>query len=456
MSSIKITTHEGDTVSAAAVSATVTVFNGGTGPVGPEGPAGPAGPEGPQGPQGLTGPAGATGPQGPAGADGADSTVPGPAGPTGPRGPAGADGADGATGPQGPQGLKGDTGNTGPQGATGPQGPQGIKGDTGDTGPAGPTGPTGATGPAGVVQAIVAGTNVTVDSTDPANPIVSATGGGGGGAVDSVNGQTGVVVLDAADVGADPTGTAAAASTEDRARANHTGTQSADTLTDGTTNKAFLATERTKLTGIATGATANDTDANLKNRANHTGTQASSTISDLTEAVQDIVASELVAGSGVTLTYDDTAGTVTVAATGGGGTGLLRMVSYNPGTIASYSTTSATPVAVDATNLAATFTAPSSGTVLVKMSGLNSQSTSTNYTMWTLLDGATEVTGARVQVVASSTTQDFRIVATTVSGLTPGASYTFKWAWLVSNTATTARIYAGGVAGNAIMEVWAA
>lgn len=35
--------------------------------------------------------------------------------------------------------------------------------------------------------------------------------GGGGGAVDSVNGQTGVVVLDAGDVGADPAGSAAAA-----------------------------------------------------------------------------------------------------------------------------------------------------------------------------------------------------------------------------------------------------
>jgi hypothetical protein len=67
-------------------------------------------------------------------------------------------------------------------------------------------------------------------------------------------------------------------------RANHTGTQSADTITDGTTNKAFLATERTKLSGIATGATANDTDANLKNRANHTGTQLASTISDFNTA----------------------------------------------------------------------------------------------------------------------------------------------------------------------------
>jgi len=65
-----------------------------------------------------------------------------------------------------------------------------------------------------------------------------------------------------------------------KARANHTGTQSADTVTDGTTNKVFLATERTKLSGIATAATANDTDANLKARANHTGTQSADTLTD--------------------------------------------------------------------------------------------------------------------------------------------------------------------------------
>jgi hypothetical protein len=38
-------------------------------------------------------------------------------------------------------------------------------------------------------------------------------------------------------------------------RANHTGTQSADSIVDGTTNKAYTATEKTKLSGIATGAT---------------------------------------------------------------------------------------------------------------------------------------------------------------------------------------------------------
>lgn len=74
------------------------------------------------------------------------------------------------------------------------------------------------------------------------------------------------------------------------ARANHTGTQSADTLTDGTTNKAFLATERTKLSGIATSATANSADATLLARANHTGTQTASTISDFSTAADARVA----------------------------------------------------------------------------------------------------------------------------------------------------------------------
>jgi hypothetical protein len=63
-------------------------------------------------------------------------------------------------------------------------------------------------------------------------------------------------------------------------RAKHTGTQSADTITDGTTNKAFTATEKTKLAGVATGATANSADATLLARANHTGTQSADTLTD--------------------------------------------------------------------------------------------------------------------------------------------------------------------------------
>jgi hypothetical protein len=51
-------------------------------------------------------------------------------------------------------------------------------------------------------------------------------------------------------------------------------------------------------------------------------TQAASTITDFAEAVDDRTAALLVAGSGVTLTYDDGAGTLTVAASGGGETFL--------------------------------------------------------------------------------------------------------------------------------------
>jgi hypothetical protein len=78
---------------------------------------------------------------------------------------------------------------------------------------------------------------------------------GGGAGVSSVNGQTGVAVLDA------------------------------DDISDASTTKKFTtAAEIAKLAGIAAGATVNDTDASLKNRANHTGTQASSTISDFNSA----------------------------------------------------------------------------------------------------------------------------------------------------------------------------
>jgi hypothetical protein len=59
----------------------------------------------------------------------------------------------------------------------------------------------------------------------------------------------------------------------------------------GTTTNAGLQspTDKTKLDGIATGATANDTDANLKNRSNHTGTQVISTVTGLQTALDSKV-----------------------------------------------------------------------------------------------------------------------------------------------------------------------
>lgn len=56
---------------------------------------------------------------------------------------------------------------------------------------------------------------------------------------------------------------------------------SADKLADGTTNHVFTATDDTKLAGVATGATANATDAQLRDRTTHTGAQAQSTVTNL-------------------------------------------------------------------------------------------------------------------------------------------------------------------------------
>ena len=95
--------------------------------------------------------------------------------------------------------------------------------------------------------------------------------------VTSVNGNTGVVVLDA------------------------------DDIADGTTNKAYTATEQTKLAGVASGATANSSDAALLARANHTGTQPASTITGLSSLATATVAtatSDTPVTSSTTLTND--------------------------------------------------------------------------------------------------------------------------------------------------------
>jgi hypothetical protein len=74
---------------------------------------------------------------------------------------------------------------------------------------------------------------------------------------------------------------------------------------------AYTDAEVTKLSGIATSATANDTDANLKARANHTGTQTASTISDFDTEVANnsAVTTNTAKVSNVTHTGDVTGST---------------------------------------------------------------------------------------------------------------------------------------------------
>jgi len=78
--------------------------------------------------------------------------------------------------------AKGDKGDKGDTGSQGIQGIQGVKGDTGLTGADGADG-------LGTIVSIVAGANITVDDTDPNNPIVASTANGGGVPVGGTTGQ---------------------------------------------------------------------------------------------------------------------------------------------------------------------------------------------------------------------------------------------------------------------------
>ena len=70
---------------------------------------------------------------------------------------------------------------------------------------------------------------------------------------------------------------------------------------------AFTDALLSKLNAIAAGATVNNTDAYLLNRANHTGTQLSSTISDFTAEVQALIDNVIDAAPGTLNTLNELA-----------------------------------------------------------------------------------------------------------------------------------------------------
>lgn len=121
-----------------------------------------------------------------------------------------------------------------------------------------------------------------------------------------------------------------------RDRTTHTGTQAISTVTGLQTaldskvasavgkqlsTEDYTTAEKTKLAGIATGATANSPDATLLNRANHTGTQAITTVDGLQTALDakvNVVAGKQLSTEDFTTAYRTKLDGLT---NGGGGTG---------------------------------------------------------------------------------------------------------------------------------------
>ncbi|WP_233890624.1 collagen-like protein [Tenacibaculum piscium] len=103
----------------------------------------------------------------------------------GEKGDTGIQGIKGEKGDKGAKGDKGDKGDTGIQGVQGDKGDtgiQGVQGDKGDTGAKGDSikgdkGDTGAKGSDANSIDVQAGTNITIDKTNPLKPVINASGG---------------------------------------------------------------------------------------------------------------------------------------------------------------------------------------------------------------------------------------------------------------------------------------
>jgi hypothetical protein len=246
----------------------------------------------------------------------------------------------GIQGIQGIQGPKGDTGNTGLQGIQGPTGDtglQGIQGPKGDTGLQGIQGPKGDTGSQGVQG--LAGLHgwtpqfaAVTDGARRVQQVVDWFGGTGSKpATGEYVGATGLVATAALAVdirgpagagtgSVNPSGTIAAddlAAFADASGQVIKALKAADlpvstatqTALDGKVDKSagkqlstedYTSAEKTKLSGIATGATANATNAELRDRTTHTGEQEISTVTGLQTALD---------GKQPTLTYNITVST---------------------------------------------------------------------------------------------------------------------------------------------------
>lgn len=98
-----------------------------------------------------------------------------------------------------------------------------------------------------------------------------------------------------------------------------------------------------------------------------------------------------------------------------------------------------------------TFTVPSSGIVLVEMEAqTNGDAIQMDWGLWDTSDIAASLVTARystIQVIKRST------YAKKISGLTPGASVTYKWRMKRTSGSNLCRMSYGAAAGAAIMRV---
>lgn len=159
--------------------------------------------------------------------------------------------------------IRGAVGSTGATGTPGSPGAAGADGAKWYSGSGAPSGGTGANGDY-YLQTVAGGGGAVGDVWLKASGTWSVTG--------NIRGAAGAGSGDMAKSTYDPT-------------SKNGDAFAMDNMVEGGSTKIMTSGERTKLAGIAAGATANSSDATLLARANHTGTQAIATVTGLQAAL---------------------------------------------------------------------------------------------------------------------------------------------------------------------------
>lgn len=448
----------------------------------------------------------------------------GPQGPQGAPGAQGAQGAAGANGAQGPQGTAGSNGAQGAQGAQGPGGSTGPQGAAGATGATGPQGPIGALQPPPQSVQLLDNSGTTVLSifeiAPPALPgysqvtLLSSTRGTGTTAVSSSFTPVSYQVLIANLNQVSSASSAAMTDTYGLTWHHCTGQPLASgsdcsdcwyaQVPSGYSGGAITVTATFNASGNSimqiTGVLSNATGV-IQDTAGYSGATITETFGSVPLS-SSVVVGALIAGIGSTptslqgltaLATITDAGSANIeqsfyivgaygvpgpqgaqgpqGATGaqgtqgpqgtqGTGSALIGYIQYEPSSEVTYNNSGASFAAYDATNLSVSFVAPTSGTVLVRLTA-RCQVTS-GYGYFGLLDHTSHSQYADSAMVtgniSGSPIQTFS-VPIVVSGLTAGTTYQFDWAGLGTGLNLFVQGAAGApgtaYAGPAIMEVWA-